>query len=641
MITKLQRPTLIASLRMGGFIGWTLAVMCICQQNLRYYQDDNLLQHVNTTFLTTGAITGAVLVVVLLLLDLNGLLGDRLLKWLPGVIMAEAGIALALTNAGTMTSFAAIAGVAASLGAMAVFTHLLHIKVGQRMAAVGLGLAIGGAIRMVTAAVIAHASRTGLVITAAAVGIFAILTVHTRGDADRSDGILVARAEASPRTIISKVPYVYIILPVLAGAFWLAHTHIQGHAEAKLPAGYEGYELAAYVGFVLAALVAALFVRMSRLALLFAVSTGIAAAAGMMAALPYLTDNEAGLFAIMSFASLACTRACIYLFILVFSLDRPHPLFYSMFGYTVAVIAELGGVWLDRHITGLHLRHYIAILLVLMPLGGALLSMGMRKYGFSQEKLDHRKVTHNLIRRRSAELELSEREQTMLESIVLEGNGVEELAGRMLFSHNTVKVLLRPIYRKLNASSPEELREQFDRATYSEEEFLARVHAAEEEKRAADRQQAREERREQREKERRERERLDQEELERKLLEMQTMNQIMGTEPEESGETDNAESDTASEAVNTDSAAVPEGDSVAGSEEENSESSDSVSGDDPSAAPAAEDQSGDEADSGDSEPDEPDSEDSDEDDSDEDDSDEDDSDGEGSETTEDSPADKD
>ncbi len=533
MITKLTRASLIASLRMGGFIGWTLAVMCICQQNLRYYRDDSLLHYVNTTFLTAGAISGALLVVVLLLLDFDGLLGDRLLKWLPGLLMAEAGVALSLANADTMTSFAAIAGVAASLGAMAVFTHLLQIKVGQRMAAISLGLAIGGVIRLVTASVTSHTSRTGLVVAAAVVGIIAALTVHSRGSSDRHDGILVALAEASPRTIISKVPYVYIILPLLAGAFWLAHTHIQGHAEGKLPAGYEHYETVAYLGFILAAVAAALFVKLSRLALLFALGTGFAAAAGMMAALPYLTNTESGLFAVMSFGSLACTRACIYLFIIVFSLDRPHPLFYAMFGYTVATLAELGGVWLDGRIHSLHLRHYIAILLILMPLGGGLLSMGMRRYGFSQAKLDHRKVVHGLIRKRSEELDFSEREQAMLESIVLEGSGVEELAGHMLFSHNTVKVLLRPIYRKLDVSTPDELRELFSRAADSEEEFRARVHAAEDEKRIADRQKARQERREQREQERREKERLDQEELNRKLLEMQTMNQIMGSEPAE------------------------------------------------------------------------------------------------------------
>ncbi len=530
MIKKLNKAVLAASLPMGGFIGWTLAIMCICQQNLRYYHDESLLRSVNTTFLTAGTVTGALLVVVLLLIDFDGLLGDRLLRWLPGLLMAEAGVAVALANVGTMTAFAAIAGVAASLGAMAVFTHLLRIKVGQRMTAIGLGLVIGGVVRLVVAATTLHASRTGLVVAASLVGVLAALTVHSRSASDDHSGILVALAEASPRTIISKVPLVYVILPVLAGAFWLAHSHIQSFAEAKLPAGYEGYDISAYAGFIIAALIAALFVRLSRLALLFAVGTGFAAAAGMLASLPYLTDTEAGVFAMMSFGSLACTRACIYLFIIVFSLDRPHPLFYAMFGYVVSNLAELAGVWLDGRISSWPLKRYVFILILLMPLGGALLHIGMHKYGFSQEKLDHRKMVSNLLRKRGAKLELTEREQYMLESIVLEGNGVEELAGHMLFSHNTVKVLLRPVFRKLDVPGPEELRELFSRAADSEMEFRARVHAAEDEKRIADRLKARQEKREQREMERRERERQDQEELERKLLEMQTMNQLLGSD---------------------------------------------------------------------------------------------------------------
>ena len=581
MIKKLNKAALTASLPMGGFIGWTLAIMCICQQNLRYYHDESLLRSVNTTFLTAGTITGAVLVVILLLIDFDGLLGDRLLRWLPGVLMAEAGIAVALANVGTMTAFAAIAGVAASLGAMAVFTHLLRIKVGQRMTAIGFGLAIGGVIRLIVAASTAHASRTGLVVAASLVGVLAALTVHSRAGSEDHGGILVALAEASPRTIISKVPLVYVILPVLAGAFWLAHSHIQSFAEAKLPAGYEGYDIASYIGFIIAALIAALFVRLSRLALLFAVGTGFAAAAGMLASLPYLTDTEAGFFAMMSFGSLACTRACIYLFIIVFSLDRPHPLFYAMFGYTVSNLAELAGVWLDGRIHSWPLSRYILILLLLMPLGGALLHAGMRRYGFSQDKLDHRKMISGLVKKRSAELELSEREQSMLESIVLDGSGVEELAGHMLFSHNTVKVLLRPVYKKLGASSPEELREQFERAADSEAEFRARVHAAEDEKRIADRAKARQEKREQRELERRERERQDQEELERKLLEMETMNQLLGSdEAADPADSEPAEDQTADTPEDNDEAASPaeaETEAVEDTDTDTEESSDGSS----------------------------------------------------------------
>ncbi len=602
MITKLTKPTLIAALRMGGFIGWSLAIMYICQQNLRYYRDDTLLLSVNNTFLLAGAITGAVLVVVLLLLDFDGLLNDRLFKWLPGLVMAETGIALSLSNADTMTSFAALAGAAASMGALAALSHLIQVKVGQRMMAIGLALAVGGGIRMLTAAIAGQASRTGLVIISVAVGLFAALTVHTRGSSDDHGGLLVGLAEASPRTIISKVPYVYIIMPVLAGAFWLAHTHINGVAQSKLPSGYEGSEVLAYLGFMAAALLVALFTKLSRLPLLFALGAGIAAAAGMMAGLPYMTGREAGLFALMSYGSLACTRACIYLFIIVFSMDRPHPLFYAMFGYTVSVIAELGGTWLDSRITSWPLSRYLVILLVLMPLGGGLLSWGMKKYGFSQEKLDHHKIVRDLIRKSCARSGLSEREEYMVESIVLDGSGVEELAGHMLFSHNTVKVLLRPIFRKLNVDGPDGLREHFFKAAESEKQFLAQVHAAEDEKRAADKAKARQERREQREQERRERERLDQEELERKLLEMQAMEQIMGVEQPEGEEVSQPESTDEVAEISEESAPDTAAEEAEPEETEESEepdnSSDDTSEDD---GDKAENEGSDPSDAGDSE----------------------------------------
>lgn len=534
MISKLKDPTLSAALRMGGYIGWSLAVMYICQQNLRYYRDDSLLQSVNLTFLTAGTITGAVLVVVLLLFDFDGLLDDKLLRWLPGVVMAETGIALSLANADTMTVFSAITGVASALGAMAAISHLLRVKVGRRMQTIGLALAIGGAIRLLTVLAVQSASRTALVVTAVGVGIFAALTVHTRSYSDEHGGLLVGLAEASPRTIISRVPYVYIVLPVLAGAFWFAHTHIGRMAADKLSAGYDGYEYFSYIGYIAAALICAAGVKMSRLSRLYIFGTGLSAASAMLAGLPYLTAGEASVFAFMSFASLACIRACIYMFIIVFSLDRPHPMFYAMFGFTVTTLAEQLGVWLDGRMTGLPLLPYIVILLILIPLGGGLLAFGMNRYGFSQEKLDHRHIVRDLIRRRSAELELSEREQGMLEAVVLDGFGVEELSGRYLFSHNTIKVLLRPVFAGLGVGGLQEARDEFERLAQKEEAFLAEVHDAEDKKRAEDKKEQHRIRRETRENNRAERKRLEREQLERKQADFEVMEVVLGgADPEE------------------------------------------------------------------------------------------------------------
>ncbi|MBE6754750.1 MAG: hypothetical protein E7559_10465, partial [Ruminococcaceae bacterium] len=100
MIKKLRRSTLTSALRMGGYIGWLLTVMFICERSLHYYRDDSMLASVNITFLLASAATSAVMVVVLLLLDFEGLLSDKLFRWLPGVFMAESGIAFALAHAG-------------------------------------------------------------------------------------------------------------------------------------------------------------------------------------------------------------------------------------------------------------------------------------------------------------------------------------------------------------------------------------------------------------------------------------------------------------------------------------------------------------------------------------------------------------
>ncbi|MBQ4313565.1 MAG: hypothetical protein IJC18_05070 [Clostridia bacterium] len=487
MIKKLQLSTFMTALRMGGYIGWALTVMYICRQSLHYYHDDSMLTSVNITFLTAAAITSAVLVVILLLLDIEGVLSDKLLRWLPGVFMAESGIALSLANAATMTVYAAVTGIAAAFGMLAVMSHLLRVKVGQRMISIGLALALGGIIRLVAGQILRSVSESGLVAVSIVIGIIALLTVHSDGYSRTDGGPLVSLAEAPPKTIISKVPYVYIVMFFCATAFYFASGHAETVALSKLPDTYLSYDVVAYAVFIITALLIAAFVKLPLLSILFVCGTGLAAAAAIFTSLPYFTESEATIFAIMSYCSLAAFKACIYMFIILFSLDRPHPLFYAMLGYTFAVGGELAGTYLDS-VTALDgLRPYVVLLLLLMPVGGGLMAAGMKKYGFSRDQLDRRHMLSAIVRRKSEELELFEREQMMLQAVILDGYDIDQLAGKMLFSHNTVKVLLRPILKKFDVTSLDELREYFASLSQNEEQFLAQVQAAEQEKKDKDR----------------------------------------------------------------------------------------------------------------------------------------------------------
>lgn len=477
MFNKLRKSTFIAALRMGGYIGWYLTVLYICQISLRYYHDDSI-STVSSTFLLASGITSAALLVILLLFDFEGLMSDRLMKWLPGLFMAESGVALSLANVGNMVFFSAVAGVAAAFGMMAVMTHLLQVKVGQRLLSIALALALGGGVRLGAAALLDALPRRFVVYVSIAVGILALLTVHSDGFSAEG-GPLVSFAEAPPLTILKKIPAAYIMFAVIIGAFFFSERSIEAAALTRLPDGFGAYEYITYAAFACVALLIALLGRMQQMPMIFVIGAGLSTAGGLLASLPYFTDTEARFFALLAFAGLVCARACIYLFIVLFTLDRPHPLFFAVFGSMAAFLAEWGGTALYMR-SGAALRSCIILMAVLMPVGGAFLASAMKRHGYSQDKLTHRHNVRALIKKRAAELELFDREQMMVESIVLDGSGVAELSAKMLFSHNTVKVLLRPVFEKVGVSSVEELREHFTNLADDEEKFIARVQEAEE-----------------------------------------------------------------------------------------------------------------------------------------------------------------
>ncbi len=495
MLKNIRRSTLGAAARMGGFIGWYLTVMYICEQSLRFYRDDTMLGAVNITFLLSSGITAAGLSVLLLLLDIEGLLSDKILRWLPGIFMAESGIALSLANASTMTAFSAVAGFASVFGALAVLSHLLRVKVGQRMTAVALGLALGGVIRLLAVALIGTSpTKISLMAAAIAIGLLAALSVHSNGYSQEGSP-LVSLAEAEPRQLLRRIPGIYVLLALCSALFYFAHSHVETLTVSGITGTYTGYAAVASLGFIAAA-AAALCVRLPWIPMLFVFGAGLSAASSILAGLPYLTSSEAGFFAFISYAALACVKAGFFIIVLLFSLDRPHPLFYTFLGYTAVITGELLGRVLDRFVTRPGLSFYIWLLVLLTTVGGGLIAYFTRRAGFTQEQLEHRHNTRSMIRRRARELGLSTREQVMVEHIVLEGYGPGELSSKMLYSRNTVKVMLRTLLPKFGAESLEALRSHFGRLTENEERFLAEVQAAEADRRAADRAQQAQRRRE-------------------------------------------------------------------------------------------------------------------------------------------------
>lgn len=473
MIKKLKLSAFEGAIRTGGFFGWYLTVMFLCQTNAG---SAALIEEVNRTFLLFGVITAVLILAVMIFVDFEGMLADKYLRWIPGLFMAESGIALCLAEARTMTLFAAIAGVSASVGAIAMISSLLRVKVSQRIFSVGAGLAIGGIVRVVGNLIMDLLSGSaGEIVTAVLIGIIAALTVHTAGFSKEAKP-LVSRAEAKPSDIFRRIPSVYFWVFALGCAFMLSYCTIESLCSdavtLDLSFSNKYYNEIAYLAFAAAAVLSVFAVKPHALASLFAVSSALAVCSAFLLGLRSPTQAEAIVITVLCFAAYACFKVCMYLIVVTFSLDRPHPLFYAMFGYGVIISGEwLGRVIMKQISSNVH-KTAVAILLVLIPVGAFAISRAMRHSGYSQEQLEKRHRIRQLISRVSEEKSLSEREKTMLNLAVLDGYSADMMPDKLGISRNTVKTQLRGLLAKFDAPSLDELTENFYKMIDETEEQL-------------------------------------------------------------------------------------------------------------------------------------------------------------------------
>lgn len=476
MLKKLKLSAYEGAIRTGGFFGWYLTVMFICQNNAG---SADLIEKVNRTFLFSGVISVFAILLIMIFFDFEGILGDKYLRWIPGLFMAESGIALCLAEARNMTLFAAIAGVSASIGAVAMISSLLRVKVSQRIFSVGAGLAIGGIIRVAGNFIISlwggRTNNVGEIITAVLIGIIAAVSVHTTSFSKEAKP-LVSKAEAKPSEIFRKIPAVYVWVFLLGSAFMMCFGTIEKYcSNAMTPAfsfGNKYYNVIAFLAFALVSVLAVFIVRPHALASLFAVGSAFAVCSVILLGLSSPTQAEAIIITILCYAAFACYKMCMYLIVVTFSLDRPHPLFYALFGYGVITASE----WMGRIIGGRLeeniYRTVVAVLLVLIPVGAFFISRSMRFSGYSQEQLQKRHRIRQLIARVGEEKELSDREKTILNLVVLDGYNADMLPNKLGISKNTVKTQLRTLLGKFEVSTLEELTEKLYALIEENEEQL-------------------------------------------------------------------------------------------------------------------------------------------------------------------------
>lgn len=457
----------------GGFIGWYLTVKFICEKSLEIYGTSSLYDVTNIIFGASLAVMLGVLLILMFHLDFEGLLGHRYFRVVPAILMAESGLALAFTNADSFSVYAVITGICASFGVLAVFSRLLGVRVSHRLFSVAAGIAIGGLVRFADHVIYSYMDMTrGIYMLAVLSGALALVTVRSSGFSKEKMPI-ISYSEASHKVLLQNIPGAYWLLFVIAGIYYLCLGRITSLGTEMYVPFFRNYGLYTYVPYVLTAVIIALFVKFHTVTPLYVYATCFLAFTAIMLFLPYFSRDEQTVFLICGFVGQACFAVFTYIFIVDFAMDRQHPMFYAIFGYTSVIAARLAADVFGYLLPVRNEALIISAIAVLLIIGGPAVFSLLKRYGLTQEQFEHRRLLRELIIRKSEEMQLSDREKYILDLVVLDGYTMDQLPDKMMLSRNTVRAQSRNLLKKLEVEELSGLREFFDGLLVSQSETTA------------------------------------------------------------------------------------------------------------------------------------------------------------------------
>ena len=447
----------------GGFIGWYLTVKFICEKSLEIYGTSSLYEVTNILFGASLAVTLGVMLMLMFHLDFEGLLGHRYFRVVPAILMAESGIALAFTNADSFCIYSVITGICAAFGVLAIFSRLLSIRVSHRLFAVAGGIAIGGLVRYADHLIYTYMDMTrGIYALAILSGALVLLTVRSSGFS-REQMPIISYSEASHKILMRNIPGAYWLLFVLAGLYYLCLGRINTLGYELYVPIFRNYGLYTYIPYVAAALIIAMFVKFHKVTPLYVYGVCFMAITAIMLQLPYFSRTEETVFLVCSFIGQACFAVFVYIFIIHFAMDRQHPMFYATFGYACVIAARLAADIFNYYLPIRNKNLIIMAIGSLLVIGGPAVFSLLKKYGLTQESLEHHRHLRELIISISEEMQLSEREKYILDLVVLGGYTMEQLPDKMMLSRNTVRAQSRNLLKKFDVEDLPGLRDYFEK----------------------------------------------------------------------------------------------------------------------------------------------------------------------------------
>lgn len=461
MIKNINADSIRGTICIGGLSGWYLTVTYICEKNLELYGTPALFTKMNIIFDASMLVVLGIMIILMFHLDFEGLLGHRYFRAVPALLMAESGIALAFTNADSFGVYSVITGMCAAFGALAAFSSLMNVRVSHRLFAIGVGTALGGCVRLIDQLIYSNTDMTrGIYVLAAAAGILALLTVRS-SSFSKAQMPIISYSEASHKVLLHNIPSAYLILFILTGIYSFCLGRISSLGEQLSPSVFHSYEVFTYIPYILTALVIGVFIKFHSVTPIFVFGVCFMSYSAIMLNLPYFSTAENAVYLACCFIGQVCFGIFTYIFIIDFAMDRQHPLFYAVFGCACVMAAQLAANLFNYFLPTQNKILIILTLTAMIVLGAPMIYYLLKKYGLTEESFKQRNSLRTAISKKSKELALSDREQYILELVVLNGYTLEQLPDKMMLSRNTVRAQSRMLLKKLDLNDLSDLRQYF------------------------------------------------------------------------------------------------------------------------------------------------------------------------------------
>lgn len=461
----ISRPTPRAIACFSGFLGWYLTAVKLAEMKLLDQYAGKFIDTMHSYFLISEFISLIVMTALLLMFNIQGLLSHKFFRLLPGFLLAQSSIALAMTTPNTVKAFAVIAGVTSVFGSLAALQALSEVSLKWRAFAAGFSLMIAGIIRIAVCIWIPSLfSRTSTALLVSGIAVGAISIVSVRFIKYRSKGALVEMVGTqSVKRTLRRIPYEYISFIALSTAFFFAYNSIQNLAFAQLPDTFKIFDILAWGCFIAASLFISVVIRAHNVNSLFAAGAALSGAGAILLKAAFFSAEESTLFAIFSHISWVCFLACIFLYILTFALNRPNPIFFLGLGYCAIIASEMISQILIRKypVSNSRVSVYIGIFFVILPVGYFIMSRGLAKNGYNAENYKSQKYSRDVLSRLFNTYELSRREFKILEKLGIEGHCIDELPDILYLSESAVKKHLKSICKKTGDANVDTLLSRF------------------------------------------------------------------------------------------------------------------------------------------------------------------------------------